>query len=78
MSEVTLDFLIDALFGWTALLLAGMFLIVAIGMGVALTAYFFRRTAARHNINVTFECHGSEKQPPASPARSLSEEPPGS
>jgi len=78
MSEATLDFLIDALFGWTTLLLAGMFLIVAVGMAIVLGAYFFRRTAARHNINVTFEWHGSGKPPPASPVRSVSEEPPGS
>jgi hypothetical protein len=80
MSDATRDFLVDSLFNWTALLLAGMFLIVAVGMAVVLAAYFFRRAAARHNIHVTFEWHGSgsEKPPPASPARSLSEEPPGS
>jgi len=78
MSEATLDFLIDALFGWTTLLLGGMFLIVAVGMAIVLGAYFFRRTAARHNINVTFEGHGSGKPPPASPVRGPSEEPPGS
>jgi len=78
MSGATRDFLIDSLFNWTALLLGGMFLIVAIGMALAFAAYFFRRTAARHGINVKFEWHGGEKPPPASPARSLSEEPPGS
>ncbi len=78
MSDATIDFLIDSLFNWTALLLGGMFLIVAVGMAVAFAAYFFRRTAARHNISVTFERHGSEKPPPASPVRSPSEEPPGS
>jgi hypothetical protein len=77
MSDATRDFLIAALFNWTALLLVGMFLAVAIGMAVALAAYFFRRTAARHNINVTFEWHGSDKPPPVAPTRSPSEEPPG-
>ena len=78
MSDATRDFLIDSLFNWTALLLVAMFLIVAAGMAVALTAYFFRRTAARHNINVTLEWHGSKEPPPASPVRRPSEEPPGS
>jgi hypothetical protein len=74
MCEATLDFLIDSLFNWTALLLAGMFLIVAAGMAVALAAYFFRRTAARHNINATFEWHGGENSPGPTTVRGVWED----
>lgn len=70
MSDALSEFLLQVVRDSAAQFAGIVLILLAVGVPLALAAYLFvRRLSSRHNINVSFDWHGSDVPPEPGPAR---------